>query len=127
MFIFKKKKVIPTKLKLSDYLPIGTVVKIHNDDNLYIINRYMGNSCISIKQSAFSFQKSTFYTKEKSNEKIYYVVDYSIYPYMIEDINCLPNYYIKQEDIKEVVYLGYNDSYRENILKELDNWNDEKI
>ena len=127
MFIFKKKRIIPTPLKLSTYLPIGSIIKVHNDDTLYMIYRYMGNTCLPIKQSNSDFQKSILYTKEKTKENIYYYVDYAICPYKVDDVNATPTYYINQEDIKEIVFLGYNDSYRENILKDLDNWNEENI
>ncbi len=125
MFIFKKKKMVPTNLKLSDYLPIGTIIKLYNDDNLYMIYRYMGNTCIAIKQSDNSFEKSTFYAKEKAKENIYYAVDYAICSYEVSEMDTAITYYIKHEDIKEVIYQGYSDLYRENILKDLDEWNEE--
>ena len=29
-------------------------------------------------------------------------------------------------DIEKIIYLGYNDKYREDILNDIDLWNDEK-
>ena len=48
MWPFKKKEIILSNKKYIDYLPVGTIVKLYNDNEEYMIYRYMGNSCMTI-------------------------------------------------------------------------------
>ena len=124
MFLFKKKNVIDTNLNLSEYLPVGTIVKVFNDDGLYMIYGYMGRECMSIKENNLSLSKSLVYKKD-SKENNYYITDYRICTYVLpteDDYSKMANYYIKHSDIKEIVYMGYDDEYRSILLNTLSNW-----
>ena len=125
MWLFKKKEIILSKRKYSDYLPIGTIVKLYNDDKEYMICRYLGNVCMSFRSSNKSLKKSHIYKEKKDVKKIYYHVDYEIVPYPYgNDSFTYSLLYIKHEDIKEIIYPGYNDEYRKNILNDIDKWNE---
>lgn len=120
MWPFTKREIVYSKRRYSDYLPVGTIVKLYNDDKEYMIFRYLGNSCISFKSNNKSLSKSRIYSKERENKV--YKVDYSLLPYpigfMLDEIN------IMHDDIEEVIFLGYDDEYRKNVLNDVDKWNE---
>lgn len=118
--LFGKKKEIKTSRKYSDYLPVGSIVKLYNDDTYYMIFRYSGNQCLSYKANDRLIRKSKLYDAE-NKEKLYYHMDYFIeeYPTSIED------FAIIHEDIEEVIWEGYTDEMRVNILKDIDEWSRE--
>ena len=114
--LFSKKEIIKTNKKYSDYLPVGTIIKINNDDNLYMIYVYLGNRCRPISQSSKYLEKSYLYNKENKNK--YYHIDYEIITYPI-DMEFIPKY-IMHEDIKDIIHMGYNDEYRKQIFNDID-------
>lgn len=120
MFLFKKKEIIKTNKNYSDYLPCGSIIKIKNDESKYMISRYLGNACMAISQKDEILIKSHLYNLN-STDKRYYCLDYEIVNYPEGDTF----YYILHDDIENIIYLGYSDEYRKNILMDLDNWNNE--
>ena len=112
MWPFKKKEVVLRPKKYIDYLPVGTIVKLQNDNSEYMIYGYLGNSCMSFKSNDIHFVKSQIYNETNNNS--YYKADYIIKSYPDTDLNI--EFYIIHEDIKEIIYLGYDDQYRKNIL-----------
>lgn len=125
MWPFKKKEIILSKKRYIDYLPVGTIVKLHNNnDDEYMIFRYLGNACMPFRCNDTMLRKSHVYNETKDMKKIYYHVDYAICPYPSGDLSM--TLYIMHEDIKEIIYLGYDDEYRKNILNDIDKWNAKK-
>ena len=124
MWPFKKKEIISSKKKYIDYLPVGTIVKIHNDNNEYMIFRYLGNACMPFSCNDTILRKSYVYNETKDMKNIYYHADYAISPYPSGDLSMV--LYIMHEDIKEIIYPGYDDEYRKNILSDIDKWNGKK-
>lgn len=118
MFL-SKKNVVKTQRKLSEYLPGGTIVKLKNDDKLYMIFRYSGNSCMAYKPKDMLLQKS--YLSKSEDAKTVYHVNNGIFTYP----RFTDTYFIMHEDIDEVVFMGYTDEFRENNLKDIDKWRDE--
>lgn len=116
MSLFGKKEVIESSRKYSEYLPVGTIIKLYNDNNKYMIRRYFGNRCMAFKHNNVLLKKSKVYSSEKS--KRYNCVDYEICDYP----GGFDYWYIMHDDICEIVYLGYDDEYRKNILNEIDRW-----
>ena len=49
MWPFKKKTIILSERKYIDYLPVGTIVRLYNDNQEYMIYRYLGNACMSFR------------------------------------------------------------------------------
>lgn len=124
MWPFRKKIVILSKYKYSDYLPVGTIVKLYNDNQEYMISRYLGNFCMSFNYNRKILIKSQCYNKDKNVERKHYHVDYEIITYPFDlDSNI---FYILHDDVREVVYLGYDDNYRKNILNDIDKWYEDK-
>lgn len=121
MFGFKKKEIIKTDCWYSKYLPCGSIIKLNNDDDLYMIYRYLGNMCMSFKDTDISLCKSSVFNDTKLGDKKYYQVDYCICNYPIPK----DSFYIRVSDIKEVIWSGYSDSMRMDILKDIDNWSKE--
>lgn len=123
MWPFKEKKVIKSTKKYVDYLPVGTIVKIYNSNEEYMIYRYLGNACMSFKNSCSFLKNSNVYKKTEENKNTYYNMDYALvqYPHAIMDTEI----YIKHEDIELVLFIGYDDELRKSILNDLDNWNEE--
>lgn len=121
MWLFKEKEVIESKKKYIDYLPVGTVVKLYNHEEEYMIYRYMGNACMAIKNSSWALKYSKNYKVTSPNKNTYYNVDYALvpYPHAMGD----EELYIMHEDIEEVLFLGYDDELRKNILNDIDTWN----
>lgn len=120
MWPFKKKAIILSERKYIDYLPVGTIVRLYNDNQEYMIYRYLGNACMSFRYNDDSLKKSHIYNKKINEKNTYYCVDYGIVSYpdgVSSQLLC-----IMHEDIKEVIYLGYDDEYRKNILNDIDNW-----
>lgn len=119
MFLFNKKEIVLSEKNYVDYLPVGTIVKLYNDneDNEYMIYRYMGNFCMPFKCNNKLFAKSHVY---KANNK-YYHPDYVVclYPF---GVGLEEEYYILHDDVKDIVFNGYDDEYRKSILNEIDNW-----
>lgn len=122
MWPFKKKEIILSKKRYIDYLPVGTIVKLHNDNNEYMIFRYLGNACTPFSCNDTILRKSHLYNESKDMKNIYYHVDYALSPYPSGDLSMA--LYIVHEDIKEIIYLGYDDEYRRNILNDVDKWNE---
>ena len=101
--LFKKEYNYP-KIKIKDLLPIGTIITLTTRPEKFIILSYGG------------------FIKDK-NTKIYNEKDYIIgkYPFvdLIEDINT--DYtYITSNEIKEVVFMGYDSEERKKFLDEID-------
>lgn len=107
---FKKKEWIPKTSKLKDYLPIGSIVKLNTDylntynlpDELYLIFTYRGMSSL----------------KKDENKK--YEVDYwanSGYPIFGEVGQQIC---FDEENIKEVVFRGYDGDQRTEFCDEVD-------
>lgn len=123
MWPFREKEIIRSNKKYSDYLPVGTIVKLYNDDQEYMIYRYLGNACVTFKPSDSSLKKSRIYSKNKEDKYKRYNVDYSLIPYpigiILYEINAM------HEDIEEVLHLGYDDDFRKNILRDIDEWHKE--
>ena len=86
-----------------------------------MIYRYLGNACASVCCNNVGLKQSHIYNQ---SEKIYYHVDYALSPYPFN--NSSTTSYIMHEDIKEIVYMGYDDEYRRNILNDIDKWNQKK-
>ena len=124
MWPFKKKKFILSQKKYIDYLPVGTIVKLHNDNEEYMIYRYLGNYCMPFSCNNQLLKKSHIYNEEKDKKNMYYYADYAISLYPAGDLSNV--LYIMHEDIKEIIYLGYDDEYRKNILNDIDKWNQKK-
>lgn len=121
MWPFKKKEFIMSNKKYSEYLPVGSIVKLLGDSQEYMIYRYMGNACVALKSSDNILSKSSIYSFDKNNVR--YHVDYAICPYPSGDLN--NTYYIMHEDIVDIIYLGYDDEYRKNVLEDITRWNEE--
>lgn len=123
MWPFKDKEIIKSKKRYSDYLPVGTIVKLYNDEEKYMIFRYLGNSCITFKPSSKSLKKSKLYSTAPEDKNKRYNVDYSLLPYplgmILDEIN------IMHEDIEEVIHLGYDDEFRRDVLNDIDKWYEE--
>ena len=123
MWPFKDKEIIKSKKRYSDYLPVGTIVKLYNDEEEYMIFRYLGNSCITFKPSSKSLKKSKLYSTAPEDKNKRYNVDYSLLPYplgmILDEIN------IMHEDIEEVIHLGYDDEFRRDVLNDIDKWYEE--
>lgn len=115
--LFEKKKEIKTNRKYSEYLPVGSVIKLYNDDSYYMIFRYSGDQCLSYKANNSFIEKSKLYNKD-IKEKTYYSVDYFIEEYP----NPKGEYGVIHEDIEEVIWEGYSDEMRVSILKDIDEW-----
>jgi len=103
--LFSKKEYIYTEIKLNDLLPIGSIVKITGDENLYIIHNYRG-----IK-------------KHPQKPKTYIEVDYWCYRYPYGDYPAIMengyepiNIGINQTDIQEVIFVGYSTEERLELL-----------
>ena len=124
MWPFKKKKIILSKRKYIDYLPVGTIVKLHNDNNEYMIFSYLCNVCTPFRCNDIILRKSYVYSEEKDMKNVYYYVDYELSPYPSGDLSNI--LCIMHEDIKEIIYPGYDDEYRRNILNDIDKWNGKK-
>ena len=107
MFLFKK-NVVKTQRKLSEYLPVGTIVKLKNDDKLYMIFRYSGNTCMAYKPKDMLLQKS--YLCKSEDAKTVYHVDNGIFTY--------PTYYLT-----DLVPSKYVKNYKEKY----NNYNDDQI
>lgn len=120
MWPFKKKEIILSNKKYRDYLPVGTIVKLHNDDNEYMIFRYLGNICMPFNYNNKLLAKSHIYNTNKEKSKKYYHVDYAVTPYPFANLSGM--LYVMHEDIKDIIYLGYDDEYRKNILNDIDKW-----
>lgn len=123
MWLFKKKEFILSRKKYIEYLPVGTIIKIYNDDNQYMIYRYLGNVCRSFKSDFSLLENSRVY--DRNNKNVYYYVDYGVIPYPAGDLSSAQ--YIMHDDIEEIIYLGYSDDYRESILNNIDKWNQKKV
>lgn len=121
MWPFKKKKIILSNKKYIDYLPVGTIIKIYDDSTEYMIYRYLGNACMAFDCKSQCFRKSKVKNNTCNDTRLFYHADYAIQPYPTG--NTIETIYIMHEDIEKIIYLGYNDSYRENILKDIDVWN----
>lgn len=121
---FKKKQIISSKKKYIDYLPVGTIIKLNNDNEEYMIFRYLGNACIPCRCNYRLLKKSHIYNLSKDMKNKCYHMDYAITPYPSGDETMI--LYIMHEDIKEIIYLGYDDEYRKNILNDIDKWNEKK-
>lgn len=124
MWPFSKKQVIFSNKKYIDYLPVGTIIKLYNDNTEYMIYRYLGNACMTFNCKSQSLKKSKIFYKIIDNKKTFYHVDYAITTYPAGDLSEV--LYIIQDDIEKIIYLGYNDRYRENILNDIDLWNGKK-
>lgn len=124
MWPFKKKKIILSPKKYIDYLPVGTVIKINNDNNEYMIYRYLGNACMAFRANDYLLRKSGIYNESKDMKNVYYHADYAISPYPSGDLSM--TLYITHEDIKEIIYPGFDDEFRKNILNDIDKWNRKK-
>lgn len=95
--------IITTKCYFLDYLPLGSIVKIENDGNLYVIEQRMIN------------------LKGKN-----YYHDYRAIPYPTGIFNDRMYQYFSSKDIEKIEFFGYSDSENEGYelaLKEsyLDN------
>lgn len=123
MWPFREKEIIKSNKRYIDYLPVGTIVKLYNDTEEYMIYRYLGNSCVTFKPSDSTLKKSRIYSKKKEDKYKRYNVDYSIVPYPIGII--LDEISIMHEDIEEVIHLGYDDEFRKNVLNDIDKWYEE--
>ena len=47
-----KCEIIDSKKRYIDYLPVGTIIKLYNDPEEYMIFRYLGNACIPFKSNS---------------------------------------------------------------------------
>ncbi|GEM_PF-4742546 len=124
MWPFNKKQIVFSNKKYIDYLPVGTIIKLYNDNNEYMIYRYLGKACMPFNCKSQFLKKSKIFNKIIDNKKTFYHADYAIIPYPTGDFS--ETLYIMHDDIEKIIYLGYNDKYREDILNDIDLWNDEK-
>ena len=124
MWPFKKKEIINSKKRYIDYLPVGTIIKLYNDPEEYMICSYLGNACMAFKANDKVLIKSKVYSTSSEDKNKYYKADYDIVPYpegiTLED----KKIYIMNEDIEEVIYLGYDDTFRRDVLMDVDKWNE---
>ena len=102
--MFFKKKYNYSNTNIKDLLPIGTIITLTTRPEKYIILSYGG------------------FIKDKQTN-IYNEKDYIIgkYPFvdLIEDTNT--DYtYITKEEIKEVVFMGYDNEERKEFLEDID-------
>lgn len=129
MWPFSKKEIINSKKRYIDYLPVGTIIKLYNDPEEYMIFRYLGNACIPFKSNSKFLKKSKLYSTAKEDKNKYYRVDYTIAPYPTGLTFDIGEFNIMQEDIEEIIHLGYDDTFRRDVLMDIDSYNEvgEKI
>ena len=120
--LFEKKKIVKTNRKYAEYLPVGSIVKLYNDDFYYMICRYSGNSCMPYRVRDKFLKKSKLFDAQ-NNDKLYYSIDYFIEDYPKPTQYTM--YGIIHEDIEEVIWKGYTDEMRMNILNDIDEWSRE--
>ena len=102
--MFFKKKYVYSKTKIKDLLPIGTIITLTTRPEKFIILSYGG----FIKDK----QTNTY------NEKDYIIGKYPFVD-LIEGIN-YDHMYITKEEIKDVVFMGYDNEDRKLFLEEVD-------
>lgn len=81
-----KNLIISAKCYLQEYLPLGSIVKIENDDNLYVIEQRMVNQI---------------------GKNYYY--DYRAIPYPMGIFNEQMYLYFSSNQIENIVFFGYSD------------------
>lgn len=103
MWPFIKKEYIYSNLKLKDTLPVGSIVELNNYEGKYMIENYKG------------FERSA------DNKNVYFEVDYWCVPYFSgtasKEFEPIP---VMTNDIKKVIFEGYNSTERMEFLSEMD-------
>lgn len=98
---FSKKEYEYSMLRMEDFLPVGSVIKIKGEEGLYIILDYGGF--------------------EKVEKNKYKEIDYHCWKYPL-GMSEFEEFYktISFSDIEEVVFEGYNGENRKEMLRIID-------
>jgi hypothetical protein len=102
MGLFSKKEYVYSKEKISDLMPIGTIIKRENDNQLYMIYSYI------------------VFEKSKENNKRILDVNYECFQYPIGHLPDEKPISIKVDEIAETIFKGYDSNERKTFCQEMD-------
>ena len=129
MGIFNKepKEFVYSNLKFTDRLPIGTIITLKNISNIekfnsIVVSNYLEGFNENLRTGKFiivGYAKESF---ERSNEEKnkFIQVDYYCAAYPVGE---MPDgvFSIRESDIDEVIFRGYDNDERYYFLKEMEN------